>query len=1386
MALQYVFHISDIHIRNGDEFISRYREYDAVFSNLFVSLKANTANIKKEEFVIIITGDIFHNKNVIGNYGLALYKKLIKGLVAIGRTIVMHGNHDRNQSETEQPSLVSTTIEMDDLMLLDETTSFVIDGIGFSYVSIDDTLDNKKTCGRLKKLPDFPEIDTEIKVALFHGTFANVRLYNGTEVQETQDPYPFEWISGFNFAMLGDIHLRQSGIRGKTLWGYSGSLVQQNYGEDVINHGYMVWDLKHKSIKEVDVRNPRGLINVKQNDSGDICIRNRGKYDQRLEDFIRDNNDTFPKSIEVRLYSDVSAIEISDVCNKHGITASVVSNMATMVGELSSKTEDTLDIRVDKTSILEYFRTHLEDEQYNTLSSIVSDANCLLFDASMFDEHMQAECQKRNKEIAALISSCNSDTKQEKRPFTIRFLEWSNMYCYEEKNWIDFKKIEASTFIISGANGTGKSAIYDILTYSVWGECTPSRNSNVSSIINHACSSAYTIVDVEANGEAYRICRHSSKNPAINKSSIYSHKDLAVPLKKGNACKELIIALFGTLEEFLSSSMITQSVDYDILRLGYKDCVALVDKAINIDYIYNFFNLLKCCINKYKDVKKLLEGKKSVYERILIDAQAKSSQEIEDMMKESLYATMSIASMQQEIDAIPVDTKDPVNTRLIGINYDEIIKNIGAVEIETDEEYTSASRTFLELSSYFKQHTEEEIEALSAQHSQQVFKQVEKPCEYSIIEAEEADIGTCTISEECNQSFEGMRIALHELKEDLKMIEDEISVLIQNKPATAHMPDRQLDVLQREVETMGGIDVLKSHVPTTVFTKKNNQNIDYEEYKESLQSLQTTCNQIASHTQQIAQLDEKLNDLYEKHKTMVVPRPTAELPGGYVYAQIGTLSTRIDDDTIVLDNFYKDIDRIYEIEARLDILRKELSVFDGEDYAYDPCCSFCCKRPWVSRVRELNSDIEIAREKLDNALEEVYDNTPHDYLEVFTRNEENKSKLFYSNLYNDWMAYNAFKSITAEIESCVSRKEEASRELASLERTKERLQNSVCTYDSRSKELLDEYSNAIAYNTYSEWLASYEKKRHNKMHTDEEISRISSIINYHENIRPRHERLAELKKRYFEWQENESIKLRHYARAHCSLKNKLGAYEKLKECIEKRHRQKDTVMKLRMLDTVQTQRQQLQTLNDTIAKEKTVMKHCEDYRAKLDEIEGCLLHFSRMIGVISIISSRFKDYRIELYDRYILKNIVHRANNTLSLLCHESSKKFQIGYMLTEVKDIIHINWLVKTKSDNQLDNIVSAHQASGFQHFAMSIALRMSIFNNNMCDQMFIDEGFTSCDRMNLSIVPSFLKSLLKMFNSVILVSHIDVIQDSIDNVCSIAYNKDRETSCIMYGECN
>jgi DNA repair exonuclease SbcCD ATPase subunit len=147
-----------------------------------------------------------------------------------------------------------------------------------------------------------------------------------------------------------------------------------------------------------------------------------------------------------------------------------------------------------------------------------------------------------------------------------------------------------------------------------------------------------------------------------------------------------------------------------------------------------------------------------------------------------------------------------------------------------------------------------------------------------------------------------------------------------------------------------------------------------------------------------------------------------------------------------------------------------------------------------------------------------------------------------------------------------------------------------------------------------------------------------------------------------------------------------------------------------------------------------------------------------------------------------LKKLALTANDHIKSLCHTKTKCFEIDYLVTESNGNIHINWLVKTDDDNK--QTISVKQASGFQQFAISLALRMSLFGNRQCQQLFIDEGFTACDKQNLSIVPSFLKGLLKTFHTVIIVSHIDIIQDSIDNVAYIYYDKSTNNSKMTYGD--
>ena len=51
---------------------------------------------------------------------------------------------------------------------------------------------------------------------------------------------------GYDYTLLGDIHKHQFLIPDKMA--YAGSLIQQNHGETLHNHGFIIWDLKNKKV----------------------------------------------------------------------------------------------------------------------------------------------------------------------------------------------------------------------------------------------------------------------------------------------------------------------------------------------------------------------------------------------------------------------------------------------------------------------------------------------------------------------------------------------------------------------------------------------------------------------------------------------------------------------------------------------------------------------------------------------------------------------------------------------------------------------------------------------------------------------------------------------------------------------------------------------------------------------------------------------------------------------------------------------------------------------------------------------------------------------------------------------------------------------------------
>lgn len=59
-------------------------------------------------------------------------------------------------------------------------------------------------------------------------------------------------------------------IRRQVPIAYSGSLIQQNYGESVTKHGFLLWDIEERAFEEFDIENNYGFYKFKVNSVEDL------------------------------------------------------------------------------------------------------------------------------------------------------------------------------------------------------------------------------------------------------------------------------------------------------------------------------------------------------------------------------------------------------------------------------------------------------------------------------------------------------------------------------------------------------------------------------------------------------------------------------------------------------------------------------------------------------------------------------------------------------------------------------------------------------------------------------------------------------------------------------------------------------------------------------------------------------------------------------------------------------------------------------------------------------------------------------------------------------------------------------------------------------------
>jgi exonuclease SbcC len=1448
-TLRYIFHLSDLHIRNGDKISCRYDEYNDVFNETIISIRNEIKNLNLllNEFIIIISGDIFHNKNIIGNYGLLLYKNFIEKLVKLGRVIIFHGNHDRNQSEIDQPSLVfSSTFNIDNLTILNDTITFNIDNIGFSYVNIDDTLDIYRNSGRIQDLPRFPEIigDVKYKIALFHGSFQFSKLFNGECIKDENNPYPLEWVKDFDYVLLGDIHKRQVfNYKKKTICGYSGSLIQQNFGENIVEHGYLIWDLENKKINEINVYNKIGYINIKENELEEILIRINGIYEIKLKNYINLNLKYFPEKLEIKTFSKINFQNLNTLLKGYNISFNIISRLDE-TKYIGQKEDDYIATEiyneaqminiVDNSFILNYFSKYLTSDKLKILDNIILNKEQLLFDISKYPDDLHSECIKRNKELSLEISKCvkSDDIKHLKPKYFIRYIEWEGLFCYENKNCLNMSDLDLKTFLIKGKNGTGKSAIYDILTLAIWGEITTLKKNNSlsSGIINYKKTLAYTIVDIEIDNILYRIERDYAVKKDLTKLN-YNHrniykfindKDLEL-IKKDSACEILVKQLFGTVDNFLSSSMITQNIDYDILKMDYKDCIEIIDKSCNIEYINNLYNLFKTTINKYRDFRRIVESKKQVYEKLI------STNKIEELNDEEIIINKNkldillkekteLQELYNSSDYIKIDIKNPKILLMLDIDYIKLIENLKndnqTKQIETEEEYLSYKEQYNELKYLLKDETVISLNELKNLYNPMMKlgdTKIIKPCELSLIKKEE----------ELLKHYENDDINLKDvkildeyekeliiLKEKYKDLNEKHKEIIDNKENIIDDPKISNENHLKEINKIfENIDDLYNYISGNIkeikLTNTIKKDYTYNDYKTYLEKeIKIEINKQLN-KEKLLKLENDFKLIFSKQQNLTIknkPEISISYKTSTTIAKeikkinIKELLKQITDDEKILNVYYEKQDYISKLETELLSYNQELLLFTSkDDYKYNPSCEICCKRSWVCRIRELEIIINKLEYDIKNKNDEI-ENDENNYLLMYERNEINNEKKKQYELLNEWLEYykskEIYDKITKELNLIVSEKENINNEINNLEIELNEIKLIKIYFNNISYDLYETLKNIELYDKYKKWLETYESINNEFINVKTNIIKLEYNINYLTNIKPRINSLKLLKEQYKQWEDYENKSKIINAFKLLELRNIIDVYEKCKEYTYNNNLKPLIISKLKLNEEIKEIEVKIKTVENLIVTSSTINSYNKENRESYDKLFEILTNLDDILNTLETIITNFQAFRIDMYDTYILNKLCERANKIIKSLCHTDTKPFKLDYLITVLKDNIHINWLINNEKINEIENnskqLISINQASGFQHFVISLALRMSLFVNKqetMCNQLFIDEGFINFDHDNLSIVPSFIKSLLSYFNNIVIVSHIDLIQDNIDEITEIKYNKINSVSSMEYG---
>jgi DNA repair exonuclease SbcCD ATPase subunit len=457
MSVKRIYHIADVHIRN----VKRHNEYRQVFEKMFEEIRKRGT----KDSIIYLAGDIAHAKLELSPELIREISWLFTECAKHCETILIAGNHDCNMNNSDRLDVLTPIVDalnLENFHYLKDTQVYSIGGIDFSVFSIFDKRDNWITADKLFG---------NKKIALFHGPLDTSTTDVGYVVSSRH--FTPDIFDGYDLALLGDIHKRQeiiSPMGCKIV--YAGSLVQQNFGESLDKHGFVVWDVDTLNYEEVDIQNEYGYytMNVDNGVVPDVT-------DMPLKPRLRvklSNTDTADTKRVVTEIKQKYNVEDFTIIRTDSFAKSKTGNRATKLDF-----EDISDINHQNSLILDYVKRmmpYTTEEDLKGLETINRDVNSRIVTE---DIHRNIHWKP------------------------VKF-EFSNMFSYGEDNVINFDKVGGLMGLFA-PNAAGKSSLFDAISFCLFDKC--SRAFKAGNILNNRKDTFSCKLEIEIDGVRYFIQR---------------------------------------------------------------------------------------------------------------------------------------------------------------------------------------------------------------------------------------------------------------------------------------------------------------------------------------------------------------------------------------------------------------------------------------------------------------------------------------------------------------------------------------------------------------------------------------------------------------------------------------------------------------------------------------------------------------------------------------------------------------------------------------------------------------------------------------------------------------------------------------------------------------